>query len=152
VSTRAAITSVPDGTTKVLVLRAYTGYWNAQVQALDSGQLAGAGVGTYSTGAALTTVNATSFRLTQAGMVMSGQPGHNPVVSALGAADPKTGARTATITDCVDVTGWHQVDAKTRQLRDPAVRLTRYRAVVTARTVGGVWMISEVSNQVGQSC
>src|SRR4051794_15435590 len=142
VSTRAATTQVPSGTTRVLVLRAYTGYWTAQVKALNSGQLAGAGLGTYVTGAALSAANANSFRLTRAGMLMTGQPLHNPVVTALGPIDSTTGSQTATLTDCVDVTGWHQIDAKTHQLQDPAKRLTRYRAVVTARTVGGVWMIS----------
>ena len=152
VSTGAAADAVPADTTQVLVLRAYQGYWAAQVQALNSGQVAGSGLQTFATGAALSAVDANSFRLTQAGLVMSGQPRRDPAVTAVGTADPASGVQTATIQDCLDVTGWHQVDAKTHQLRDPAQRLTRYRAVVTARTVGGVWMISAVENETGTSC
>ncbi|MHA6765084.1 hypothetical protein [Streptacidiphilus sp. PAMC 29251] len=152
ISTGAAAADLPAGTTKVLVLRAYQNYWAAQVKALDSGKLAGSGLQTYATGAALSAVNANSFRLTQAGLLMSGQPARNPTVSAISAAATGSGVQTATIQDCLDVTGWHQIDAKTHQLRDPAQRLTRYRAVVTARTVGGIWMISAVQNRTGQSC
>lgn len=152
VSTRAAADALPSGTTKVLVLRAYEGYWTAQVTALNSGQVGGSGLQTFATGAALSAVDANSFRLTQAGLLMSGQPRRDPVVTAVGAVDPASGVQTATIDDCLDVTDWHQIDAKTHQLRDPAQRLTRYRAVVTARTVGGVWMISAVQNETGQTC
>ncbi|MFC1419573.1 hypothetical protein ACEZDE_23485 [Streptacidiphilus sp. N8-3] len=151
-STRAAAAALPSGTTKVLVLRAYAGYWAAQVQALNSGQVTGSGLQTFTTGAALSAVNANSFRLTQAGLVMSGQPGRNPVVTAISAVAPSSGVQTATVEDCLDVSGWHQVDARTHQLRDPAQRLTRYRSVVTARTVGGVWMISAVRNETGTTC
>jgi hypothetical protein len=152
VSTGAAVAALPSGTTKVLVLRAYQGFWAAQVQALDSGQAAGSGLQTFATGAALSAVDANSFRLTQAGLVMSGQPRRNPTVTAISAVAPGSGVQTATIEDCLDVTDWHQIDAKTHQLRDPAQRLTRYRAVVTARTVGGVWMVSAVRNKTGETC
>ncbi|MFC1411726.1 hypothetical protein ACEZCY_20935 [Streptacidiphilus sp. N1-12] len=152
ISTGPASAALPSGTTKVLVLRAYQGYWTAQVKALDSGKVSGSGLQTYTTGAALSAVNANAFRLTQAGLRMSGQPSRNPSVTALGPVAPGSGVQTATITDCLDVTAWHQIDATTGQLRDPAQRLTRYRTVVSARTVGGVWMISAVQNKTGQSC
>ena len=151
VSTGAAA-ALPDGTTKVLVLRAYQGFWAAQVQALDTGKLAGSGLQTYATGAALSAVDANSFRLTQAGLLMSGQPGRDPVVTSVSAVAQASGVQTATIHDCLDVTGWHQVDATTHQLRDPAKRLTRYPVVVTARTVGGVWMVSVVRSATDQTC
>lgn len=152
VSTRAGTAALPSGVTTVLVLRAYQGFWAAQVEALNSGQVTGSGLQTYATGAALSAVDSNSFRLTQAGLRMSGQPTRNPQVTAISAIAAGSGVQTATIEDCLDVTGWHQVDAKTHQLRDPAQRLTRYRAVVTARTVGGVWMISAVQNRTDQSC
>jgi hypothetical protein len=152
VSTGAADAPLPDGTTRVLVLRAYQDFWTAQVQALDTGQLAGSGLQTYATGAALSAVDADSFRLTQAGLLMAGQPRRDPVVASVSAVAPASGVQTATIHDCLDVTGWHQVDATTHQLRDPAKRLTRYPVVVTARTVGGVWMISAVQSMTGRTC
>jgi hypothetical protein len=141
-----------DGTTEVLVLRAYQAFWTAQVQALNSGRVTGSGLKTYATGAALSAVDADAFRLTQAGLVMSGAPHESPQVTAISAVAAGSGVQSATIADCLDVTGWHQIDQKTRQLRDPAQRLTRYRVLVTARTVGGVWMISQVQNRTDSPC
>ncbi|WP_370084821.1 hypothetical protein [Streptacidiphilus sp. MAP12-16] len=143
---------IPSGTTMVLVLRAYQGYWAAQVRALDSGTVTGSGLQTYATGAALSAAYSDSFRLGQDGLLMAGTPRSNPQVTGLGPEPGQPGAQSATITDCLDVTAWHQIDSKTRQLRDPAKRLTRYPVHVTARTVGGVWMISETRSETGKTC
>ena len=152
ISMQAGPSALPTTTTSVLVLRAYAGYWAAQIKALDSGKVTGSGLQTYSTGAALSGAYTDSQRLNQAGLLMSGAPHNNPTVTGIGAAAPSSGVRTATVQDCLDITGWHQVDLKTHQLRDPAHRLTRYRVTATARTVGGVWMISDVHEYTGQSC
>jgi hypothetical protein len=152
VSTRAASAVLPAGVTAELVLRAYQGFWTAQVKALNSGQIPGSGLQTYATGAALSGVDANAFRLSQAGMRMSGQPLRSPKVTAIGPVAAASGVQTATLDDCLDVSGWHQIDSTTHQLRDPATRLSRYRVVVTARTVGGVWMISAVQNRTDQTC
>lgn len=141
-----------DSTTAVLVLRAYRGFWAAQVQALNSGKVVGSGLQTYATGAALSAVDSDAFRLGQNGLLMSGTVRNNPKVTAIGAVATGSGAQSATLTDCLDVTSWHQVDQRTRQLRDPTQRLTRYQVLVTARTVGGVWMVSQVQNQTGKPC
>lgn len=152
VSTRAAAAALPAGVTTVLILRAYQGFWAAQVQALDTGDLTGSELPTYSTGQALSAVDGTAFRLTQAGLRMSGAPNRVPRVTAIGPVSAADGVQTATIQDCVDVTGWHQVDAATHRLRDPAKRVTRYQSLVTARTVGGVWMITTVQDRTDRTC
>ena len=152
VSLQAAASALPSSTTAVLVLRAYAGYWAAQVKALDSGVVTGSGLQTYSIGTALSGAYTDSQRLNQAGLLMSGAPRNHPAVTEIGTVAPSSGVQSATVQDCLDITGWHQIDHSTRQLRDPAQRLTRYRVTATARTVGGVWMISEVREDTGQSC
>ncbi|MFC1439609.1 hypothetical protein ABUW04_15230 [Streptacidiphilus sp. N1-10] len=152
VSVQAAPSVLPSSITGVLVLRAYAGFWTAQVKALDSGTVTGSGLQTYSIGAALSGAYTDSQRLNRAGLLMSGAPRSNPSVTEIGTVAPSSGVQSATVQDCLDITGWHQIDQKTRQLRDPAHRLTRYRVTATARTVGGVWMISDVHENTGQSC
>lgn len=152
VSLQAAASGLPSSITGVLVLRAYAGYWAAQVKALDSGVVTGSGLQTYSTGTALSGAYTDSQRLNQAGLLMSGAPHNNPTVTGIGTVAPSSGVQSATVQDCLDITDWHQIDQKTHQLRDPAHRLTRYRVTATARTVGGVWMISDVHEDTGQSC
>jgi hypothetical protein len=152
VSVQAAVSAAPTGTAAVLVLRAYAGYWAAQVKALDSGVVTGSGLQTYSVGPALSGAYTDSQRLNQAGLKMSGAPHNSPTVTGVSGATGSGGTQSATVQDCLDITDWHQIDQKTRQLRDPAHRLTRYRVTATARTVGGIWMISEVHDETGQSC
>ncbi|MEZ0093034.1 hypothetical protein [Streptacidiphilus sp. EB129] len=149
-ATQAA--AVPSSTVTTVILRVYQGYWTAQERAMASGHTAGSGLETYATGAALSAAYAASFQLSQAGLGMAGAPHNNPSVTAIGPTPGQPSGQTARIQDCLDVSGWHQVNLRTGQRQDPARGLTRYRVQATARTVGGIWMVSEVRTEVGQSC
>ncbi|WP_370095366.1 hypothetical protein [Streptacidiphilus sp. MAP12-20] len=135
-----------------LVLRAYSGYWAAEVQAMSTGQADGSDLSTYATGAALSDSYADVVRLVTNGLLMSGAPHNSPRVTGVGPLPGAADESQATLVDCLDVSGWHQVNAKGGQVNEPAKRLTRYPVVVTARTVGGVWMISQIARETGKSC
>ncbi|WP_370124027.1 hypothetical protein [Streptacidiphilus sp. MAP12-33] len=140
------------GPTATVVLWVYRSYWDAQIRAMSTGQADGSNLSTYATGAALSESYADVVRLLGDGLLMAGQPVSHPVVTAIGAlpGDPKESQ--ATLQDCLDVSGWHQVSAHGGRITDPGSRLTRYPLIVTARTVQGAWMISEITRETGRTC
>ena len=141
-----------SGPTAEVIIGSYRGYWAAQVRAMSTGRADGSDLSTYATGEALGDGYADVVRLDAAGLLMSGAPQIHPVVTAVGPLKGVPGERQATLRDCLDVSGWHQVTAHGGRISDPAQRLTRYPLVVTARTVGGAWMISQVTRETGRTC
>ncbi|MBF9066586.1 hypothetical protein [Streptacidiphilus fuscans] len=134
------------------VLRAYAGYWAAQVRAMSTGQADGSDLSTYATSEALSDSYADLVRLDGDGMRMRGAPVSHPKVTSVGAMSGAKGIDQATVVDCLDVTGWHQVLGSNGRIADPARRLTRYQVVATARTVGGVWMITQITRETDKPC
>ncbi|WP_104819499.1 hypothetical protein [Kitasatospora sp. MMS16-BH015] len=100
-------------------------------------------------GKALSDSVATMKQLHEAKLVMKGAPRTAPVVSTLTPADKPTAA---TVKDCLDVSGWHQVDAANGALKDPAQRLSRYPATVKLSQVNGSWIVIDVTREVGKTC
>jgi hypothetical protein len=149
-----AVLSAPTqvGPDAELVLRAYQGYWAAQIRAMSTGRADGSNLSTYATDAALSDSYADVVRLVAGGLVMSGAPRSSASVTALGPLAGAAGESQATVVDCLDVSGWHQVVKSTGQVEEPAKRLSRYWVVATARTVGGVWMISQITRETGRTC
>ncbi len=141
-----------SGPAAEVVLRAYRGYWAAQIRAMSTGHADGSDLSTYATGEALSDSYANVVRLVSAGLLMSGAPQIHPVVTAVGPLRGAAGEQQATLQDCLDVSGWHQVTAQGGRTSEPGDRLLRYPLVVTARTVGGAWMISEVTRKTGRTC
>ncbi|WP_152648797.1 hypothetical protein [Streptacidiphilus anmyonensis] len=141
-----------SGPAAEVVLRAYRGYWAAQVRAMSTGHADGSDLSTYATGEALSDSYANVVRLVSAGLLMSGAPQIHPVVTAVGPLRGAAGEQQATLQDCLDVSGWHQVTAQGGRTSEPGDRLLRYPLVVTARTVGGAWMISQVTRETGRTC
>jgi hypothetical protein len=135
-----------------LVLRVYRNFWAAQVRAMATGQAEGQDLSTFATGNALSDAYANVVRLTTTGLRMSGAPHNDPRVTAVGPLPGRPGESQATLIDCFDPSNWHQITAKGGKLSEPAHRLSRYPLVVTARTVGGVWMISDISREAGRTC
>ncbi|WP_370062108.1 hypothetical protein [Streptacidiphilus sp. MAP5-3] len=134
------------------VLRAYAGYWAAQVRAMSTGQADGSDLSTYATGEALSDSYADVVRLVGGGLRMRGAPVSDPKVTSVGALSGASGVDQATVVDCLDVSGWHQVLASSGRTDEPATRLTRYQVVATARTVRGVWMISQITRETDKPC
>jgi hypothetical protein len=139
----------PQGAISRQLLRFYQTWWDARVAAYAKNTRPGATLSVLSTGQALSDSLANIHRLQEAGMVMQGRPHSRATVTAL---DSASAVRTATIVDCLDVSGWHQVDARTKRNRDPQQRYSRYPVVVTARTDGGRWLISRIEYQTAKTC
>ncbi|WP_152627882.1 hypothetical protein [Streptacidiphilus neutrinimicus] len=141
-----------SGPSAEVVLRAYRGYWSAQVRAMSTGHADGSDLSTYATGEALSDSYANVVRLVSAGLLMSGAPQIHPVVTSVGPLRGDPAEQQATLQDCLDVSGWHQVTAQGGRTSEPGDRLLRYPLEVTARTVGGAWMISQVTRETGRTC
>jgi hypothetical protein len=141
-----------SGLTAEVVLGSYRGFWAAQVLAMSTGRADGSDLSTYATGEALSDSYANVVRLDSAGLLMVGAPQIHPVVTAVGPLSGVPGEKQAILQDCLDVSGWHQVTAHGGRTSDPDHRLLRYPLVVTARTVGGAWMISQVTRETGRTC
>lgn len=141
-----------SGPAAEVVLRSYRGYWAAQIRAMSTGRADGSDLSTYATGAALSDSYANVVRLVSAGLLMTGAPRIHPVVTEVGPLRGAPGESQATLQDCLDVSGWHQVTAHGGRISEPGHRLLRYPLVVTARTVGGAWMISQVTRETGRTC
>jgi hypothetical protein len=119
---------------------------------MSTGQADGSDLSTYATSQALSDSYADLVRLDGDGLRMRGAPVSHPKVTSVGAMSGATGIDQATVVDCLDVTGWHQVLAANGRIADPARRLTRYQVVATARTVGGVWMITQITRETDKPC
>jgi hypothetical protein len=130
-------------------LRIYRGYWASEIPASATADAAGSGLQTYATDKALSDALAGVVRLQRSGLVMTGRQIYRPRVTSV---DLQSDPHTATLWDCLDVTGWHQATAKGHHDADPAQRLTRYVITVQARTVGETWMISDVNRYTTQPC
>jgi hypothetical protein len=141
-----------SGPTETVLLWVYRSYWEAQIEAMATGRADAANLATYATGAALSESDADVVRLLNDGLRMAGRPVNHPIVTAVGPLTGDPHESQATIQDCLDVSGWHQVTAQSGRISDPAHRLLRYPLVVTARTVQGAWMISEVTGETGRTC
>ncbi|MGF1431814.1 hypothetical protein [Kitasatospora sp. LaBMicrA B282] len=131
------------------VLSAYQGWWAAQVAAYSGADPNGAQARASSNGTALANILLSLHNLHAAKLVMTGRPVDSPVVQRL---DPNGSPPSAVIEDCVDVSGWHQADPSSGELRDPQQRLTRYPAQAVLRQDNGIWMVFEFNREAGRTC
>ncbi|AXI76858.1 hypothetical protein [Peterkaempfera bronchialis] len=145
--------AVPDsgakGAAAHQVLARYTSWWEARITAFANTSKSGVGIGLFSTGQALSDSLANVYRLREAGMVMQGRPRSDARVVAL---DLDATPQTATVEDCLDVREWHQADARTKQIRDPKQRLSRYMVTATARHTDQGWLITELKPETERTC
>ncbi|MFE9425476.1 hypothetical protein ACFYNO_21200 [Kitasatospora sp. NPDC006697] len=109
----------------------------------------GTQVGVYSGGTAFSNVLVSLRALHNAKLVMTGQPSINPAVQSL---DLGGSSQSAVITDCVDVTGWHQTDPANGSYKDAPQHLTRYPATAVLRSNGVIWKVYEFNRETGRTC
>ncbi|MER5549952.1 hypothetical protein ABT072_48100 [Streptomyces sp. NPDC002589] len=135
----------PQAEAKKTVEQTYRNYWNAQTKAFEKVDVRGTGLEKYSFDQAYSKVLADVANMKIKGSAMRGAPQIKPDVTAVSLDEsPKK----ATITDCVDVSKWTLVDAKTgKALELPKSRLTRFVVSASARTVGDAWKIVELTRQ-----
>ncbi|MFD5464110.1 hypothetical protein ACFWIQ_15005 [Kitasatospora sp. NPDC127059] len=149
VNTAIAPTDGPEGAMGRLALNAYQDWWRAQTEAYGRTDSDGSALEQYSSGRALSDVLVGLHQLHDAKVVMTGAPRNSAVVKAIDLnADPQT----AVIEDCVDLSGWHRVDAVTRAAKDPGGRLDRYVATASLRRFQAHWLIYEFTREVDRTC
>ncbi|MFJ4151993.1 hypothetical protein ACIP10_31080 [Streptomyces galbus] len=135
----------PQAAAKAEVLAVYRSYWDAQVKAYAKASPVGTGLEKYAFDKALGKAESELVALRLNGNVIKGEPKLSPEVTAVSLDEsPKK----ATITDCVDVSNWKLLKAKTgAEVKLPKERLTRFVTTISARTVGDEWMIVETQQQ-----
>lgn len=138
-----------EGAVGRVVLRAYQGWWEARTAAFGQPEQDPSAVRSFATDEALSGTLITRQQLRDAKLVMVGNPRNSPVVTSVRLTENPP---TATVSDCVDVTDWHQADAVTKALRDPAQRLTRYVATATLRKADSRWLIVDFKREETRSC
>ncbi|MEU5384880.1 hypothetical protein ACWEPB_20615 [Kitasatospora cineracea] len=127
----------------------YQSWWDVQVKVLGRSDSDGTPLRQYATGAAFTDTVISLTRLHDNKLVMVGQPRTSPVLKSL---DLQANPPTATIDDCLDVSGWHQADATTKEIKDPPQRLSRYPATAVMKKYGNRWLIADFTREVAKTC
>lgn len=145
-TTRAAVSPSPQPTptptpldaASAAVLAAYKGYWAAKVAAwADPTKEPGPELGTYAVDTAYSDAVSSIFDFRRQGIAVMGQPVLNPAIANVN----PTGAGSATITDCVDVSDWKPVFVKTGQSALAPGQSPRVLTNSTAVFYGGRWVI-----------
>ncbi len=132
-----------------LALKAYQDWWQAQAEVFGRSDSDGYGLEQYSSGRALSDSLVSLRQLRDAKVVMAGTPRNSAVVKAI---DLKADPQTAVIEDCVDLSGWHRVDAVTGAARDPGSRLYRYVGTASLRWFQAHWLIYDFKREVDRTC
>ncbi|QKW22831.1 hypothetical protein HUT16_30400 [Kitasatospora sp. NA04385] len=130
-------------------MTAYQAWWDVQVDVLGRSDSDGTPLRQYATGSAFTETVISLTQLHDNKLVMIGRPRTSPILKSL---DLQANPPTATVEDCLDVTGWHQADASTKEIRDPQPRLSRYPATVVMKKYGNRWLVAEFTREEGKSC
>ncbi|MFE2693717.1 hypothetical protein [Streptomyces mirabilis] len=143
-STPAPSTSSADPQTvaKQQVLETFQHYWDAKAAAYAKASISGTKLASYAKGNALGLAQSDIKNLKTVGQVFKGEPRHDPQVTSL---DLEKKVPLAKITDCIDVSTWKLIDAKTHnEVELPKERRTKYVSNVTAERWGKQWVILEV--------
>jgi len=138
----AASSVDPEAVAKQKLLGAYRHYWDEKAAAYSRASMAGTQLKTYAKGNALGMAQSDLQNLKTVGQVTKGKPRIDPEVTSL---DLQKKVPLAKITDCVDVSTWKVLDAKTKkEVALPKNRRTKYVSNVTAERWGKQWVVLEV--------
>ncbi|MER6074644.1 hypothetical protein ABT187_38690 [Streptomyces sp. NPDC001817] len=137
----ASASADPDAAAKQDVITAYKHYWDEEVKAYSKASMDGTDLKKYAQGNALGLVQSDLLNMRTAGQVIEGRPRIDPKVTSL---DLQKKVPSAQITDCVDVSSWKVLDAKTKsEVALPKTRRTKYVSIVTAEKWGKQWVMLE---------
>ncbi|MFJ8142693.1 hypothetical protein [Streptomyces sp. NPDC096013] len=140
----------PQAQARADVLRAYDGFWDAQVKAYAQASIKGTDLEKYATKKALGRAMGDVLVMQKADTAATGAPTHDAKVTSLvlTGATPK-----ATVRDCLDISNWKTVTRKTRAVRPfPSNQPLRYVTTVKAEKWGKQWMITEVTPDGTHTC
>lgn len=132
-------------------LAAYRGMWDAQVEANSAGTMAKAKLGEYVIGEAARKVISGFTYYNEHGLAFKERPGTAPKVSAV---DVDSAVHTATITDCVDMTGVvvRRATGKPIAVAKEDVRRPWTAEATTAKAGGTEWRITDYTIDRDRTC
>lgn len=145
----ASPSSNPTQTATAAVLAAYAGMRQAQVAAEDSSSTIGVDLSSFTSGKAFVAITAAVTENAAKGWVMVGSPVLNPKVTAL---DLSASPATATVTDCMDIGGWHAVVQATHQDVTVASTHSSFISVSQAQLGPDGWRITQTDVNRSKPC
>ncbi|MFE4423319.1 hypothetical protein [Streptomyces sp. NPDC056817] len=132
----------PETAARQHLLSTYRRYWDEKAAAYSKASMAGTDLATYAKGDALGLAQSDLKNLKTMGQVTEGKPLIHPQVTSL---DLRKKVPLAQISDCVDVSAWKILNAKTRsEVALPKDRRTKYVSKVTAEKWGKQWVILKI--------
>ncbi|MFD4142844.1 hypothetical protein [Streptomyces sp. NPDC058572] len=132
------------------MLKAYDSMWAEQMKAYRKADAKGTDLQKYATGKALGKFEVDLARMKQAGTVGTGEVGHEPKVTGL---DTSGKLPTATLQDCIDLSGWKAQRAETGEpIPLPSNQPRRYVATATAEKWPGGWMVTDYTPDGARTC
>ena len=145
----AAPTQDPTQAATTQILAVYTGMRQAQAAAEDAGSVQNVSLGSYAAGKALVAIITAVGQDASNGWRMVGVPQLDPKVTAL---DLNGQPPTATVTDCMNVAGWHTVDQFTgKDITAPSAH-SSFVSVSQAQLGQNGWRITETEVNRSKSC
>ncbi|MFI1768962.1 hypothetical protein ACH41H_43990 [Streptomyces sp. NPDC020800] len=141
-SSTGPASSDPETAAKQDLLSTYQRYWDEKAAAYSKASMAGTELATYAKGNALGLAQSDLKNLKTMGQVTEGKPRIHPQVTSL---DLQKKVPLGKISDCVDVSTWKILNAKTRsEVALPKDRRTKYVSKVRAEKWGKQWVILEI--------
>jgi len=142
-------TQDPDQAATAQILAAYTGMRQAQAAAEDAGTVQNVSLGSYAAGQALIEIVTAVGQDAGNGWRMVGAPVLDPKVTAL---ELNSRPPTATVTDCMNVAGWHTVDQFTgKDITAPSTH-SSFVSVSQAQLGQDGWRITETEVNRSKPC
>lgn len=138
-STPTPSSADPEAAATDALLADYQLYLDEVTKAYSKASTDGTQIKKYATGSALATVQSEMKVLDKAGQVITGKPVSAPKVTSISLHRkvPK-----ATITDCMDVSGWKLVERDTKkEVELPKERLTKYVDIIRVEKWGQRWVV-----------
>ncbi|MEU5417393.1 hypothetical protein [Streptomyces clavifer] len=137
----------PDVAVKAAVLASYSAMSREQMKAYRQADATGTDLEKYATTEALGQIRNDLAGMQAAGTVVRGELGHDAEVSEL---DMDAQTPTATLSDCVDLSGYETYDVKAKKaIPLPAQQPLRYIMTATAQRWDGRWMVTDIDPQGG---
>lgn len=145
-STATPSPSKPDDPDEAAALKRYRESWEAQIKAFAQADSKGTDLKKNTSLHALAVIESDLMSMKEMGQVTKGRPVIKPKVTSM---KKKDGIPVATITDCVDVSGWKLIDKKTqKEIALPSERLTRFESTSKVEDWGEHgWMVTKVTEE-----
>lgn len=127
-------------------LAGYKASWDAQVEAYAQASSKDTELTKTTSLKALAKIESDLMAMKKNGRITVGKPSIAPEVTSV---KQEKGRTVATVTDCVDISGWTLVDKETRkEVPLPEARLTQFENVATVEDWGkSGWLVTEVEQK-----